>query len=222
MVFRKKRKGRRRTTRRKPKRRRINSMIVRGPQIVPDKLFTTLKYSDLKTFTGTGLQRHTYRGNSLFDPDFTGGGTQPLGFDQWATFYSRYKVHSASLSLRIMNISTSQAVQVVLVPTITSLLTSGNIQDVANMPYARSKFIQIAGGNAFSMLRNNIMTKVIRGENIRDDDYSALITSNPIKQYHWHIAIQDITSLLDIINVTIQTQITFKCEFFRRVDMVAS
>jgi len=35
---------------------------------------------------------HVFRGNSLYDPDFTGAGGQPYGHDQWATIYASYIV----------------------------------------------------------------------------------------------------------------------------------
>lgn len=38
-----------------------------------------------------------FRLNSLFDPDYTGIGHQPNGFDQWSTFYNHYTVVSAQV-----------------------------------------------------------------------------------------------------------------------------
>lgn len=41
----------------------------------------------------------TYRANSLYDPDQTGIGHQPYGFDTLATMYARYKVNGVRLDL---------------------------------------------------------------------------------------------------------------------------
>lgn len=45
------------------------------------------------------LGTYTFRANSLFDPDVTAGGHQPLGFDQWATFYKTYVVVGSKITL---------------------------------------------------------------------------------------------------------------------------
>lgn len=40
------------------------------------------------------LSSKVMRMNSIFDPDYTGVGHQPLGHDQWATYYDKYQVES--------------------------------------------------------------------------------------------------------------------------------
>lgn len=42
-----------------------------------------------------------FRLNSLFDPDFTGGGTQPTTFDQWMALYDRYRVLACTVDLTL-------------------------------------------------------------------------------------------------------------------------
>lgn len=48
-------------------------------------------------FGSTG--KHYFRANSLFDPDASGTGHQPNGFDQWSTFYNHYIVVSAKITV---------------------------------------------------------------------------------------------------------------------------
>ncbi len=62
---------------------------VMWPTVFPAKLV----YSDYRTLTCTGSQaEYVYRLNSVFDPDQTGVGGQPDGFDQLKTLYGRYRV----------------------------------------------------------------------------------------------------------------------------------
>lgn len=42
-----------------------------------------------------------WRAGSIYDPDFTGGGHQPLGHDQWAPFYDHYVVVSSKASITV-------------------------------------------------------------------------------------------------------------------------
>lgn len=61
--------------------------------LVQNKLLTSLKYCDTKTLSpGGGAAFHTFRLNSINDPDYTGVGHQPLFHDQWAALYSSYRV----------------------------------------------------------------------------------------------------------------------------------
>lgn len=39
-----------------------------------------------------GVYSYYFNATSLFDPNSSGGGHQPLGFDQWATIYAKYTV----------------------------------------------------------------------------------------------------------------------------------
>lgn len=71
-----------------------------GPVPVRKKL--RLKYVQRITINpgaSGGAVLHNFRANSLFDPDRTGTGHQPIGFDEWAVFYNRYTVVSSSIKV---------------------------------------------------------------------------------------------------------------------------
>lgn len=44
-----------------------------------------------------------YRANSLFDPDYTGVGHQPYGFDQWATLFNHYVVLGSKITFKVIS-----------------------------------------------------------------------------------------------------------------------
>jgi len=64
---------------------------------------TTLVYSQAITLTAgsVGLfgTEQVFRLNSLYDPDFTGTGHQPYGFDQLLALYNYYKVSAVDIKL---------------------------------------------------------------------------------------------------------------------------
>lgn len=56
----------------------------------------------------TGLASSiVFSGNGLYDPDITGIGTQPMGFDQMMIFYEHYTVFSARIIVTFRNYTTS-------------------------------------------------------------------------------------------------------------------
>jgi len=81
----------------------INSTsIVRGRIFspVPQEMNATLKYVDVLSGTASGINfLANYSLNSLFDPEITGTGHQPLGFDQYSTLYQQYRVNAAKIKV---------------------------------------------------------------------------------------------------------------------------
>lgn len=61
--------------------------------VFPDVALVKLPYTDTRTFTSTTgvVNRYSFL-NSLYDPDKSSGGGQPLGRDQWASLYEKYNV----------------------------------------------------------------------------------------------------------------------------------
>lgn len=45
------------------------------------------------------LAYHFFRANSLYDPDLTGTGHQPMTFDMWSTLYNHYVVCGAKITV---------------------------------------------------------------------------------------------------------------------------
>jgi hypothetical protein len=77
----------------------------------PDRIVTRLRYVDYHNLTCTAgaLGTYIYRWNSLFDPNQTGTGHQPLYFDTLAGVYDQYAVISAKAMITFTNPSTTVA-----------------------------------------------------------------------------------------------------------------
>lgn len=102
-----KRKGSTKKGRKSPYKRRALDGHVRAPRSVAlsswkQPFRTTLKYSDvvvMATTVGTGFVTYALKANSLYDPDYTGIGHQPLRFDQLAAMFNQYRVRSARIKI---------------------------------------------------------------------------------------------------------------------------
>lgn len=93
---RKRRTGRRRTKR--------LGKIVRSVDPIPRKFLTTLRYVDrvvLNAGLGT-VANHLFRCASIFDPDETGVGHQPMGRDEIAQLYTKYLVVGAKIRVEFV------------------------------------------------------------------------------------------------------------------------
>lgn len=87
-----------------------NALHIDNPSLAggafPPTLFTKMRYSQKLVLTADNLTGRTgsenaFRLNSLFDPDFTGTGHQPLGFDQLTPVYNKYCVYKVEVNVRV-------------------------------------------------------------------------------------------------------------------------
>lgn len=105
---------RRKNNRPKARRRRrtkasVPRMLSLGPTY-PNGLIAKHKYTMNKTINATyvnsdipGTALQSFRTASLFDPDRTGVGHQPLFFDEMAAIYNQYRVLGAKCRVRFVN-----------------------------------------------------------------------------------------------------------------------
>lgn len=65
-----------------------------GESAAPQCLMVKMRYAHITTSSAvtTGITFNMFNINSLFDPDRTGAGHQPMGRDQWANLYQSYQV----------------------------------------------------------------------------------------------------------------------------------
>lgn len=91
----------------KQKKWKRRSLAVVGSKIAAPRQRVQLAYGFsglVPNAAATGDQ--VFNLNSLFDPDRTGVGAQPNGFDQWAALYNRYVVYKAKVEA-IFNCNTA-------------------------------------------------------------------------------------------------------------------
>lgn len=101
MVFRKRRKFRR-----KRKRKRSGPRVTK---MIKDKTTSRLRYVDTISIdvSAASIANHVFRCNSVFDPDLTGIGHQPFGYDQHTLLYDRYRVLSSKITVTPVDVDSS-------------------------------------------------------------------------------------------------------------------
>jgi len=72
----------------------------------PPYVRRTLRYaqSNVIDVANFGTSQQVFRANSLFDPDYTGAGHQPNGFDQLIAAYNHFTVLRARLRVRVLQV----------------------------------------------------------------------------------------------------------------------
>lgn len=90
----------------KRNRRVFRRRVPRNPRttILPRRLFVKLKYASdqIGTTVSTSYGVHQFALNGCHDPDLTGGGHQPMGWDQLKALYNDYRVHACGVKVEGM------------------------------------------------------------------------------------------------------------------------
>lgn len=193
----------------------------------PEVLRTTLRYQDvysLQSATGSADQR-IFRLNSLYDPDYSGGGHQPLYFDQLAAIYSSYRVRYSKLHVSFLpltddtDITTAGPYQVGVsanssVTFSTALPTVGEQNNSQSALLARDKAaLPVNFTMTYSPKRD-------MGINVMDDTVSAAVNANPSSSYYGCIFMGDLNNSSGTVKALVT--ITFDCDFFQQNAIAGS
>lgn len=190
------------------------------PLIAEDIYLCKLRYSEAIIFDATGINQIIFRGNGVFDPNFTGSGQQPVGYDQLATLYDRTRVLSSAIEVKWSagTSGTTSFADVVIVPVIASGATFSTIDAALSNPYAKSG--TITGTDAVGWLNmHSFMTtkKMIGRKSIKyDDAYTASLTSNPDKQWFWFILAELKDRSATAMNIRATIVVTYYVEWYDR------
>ena len=106
--------------------------------VVPDIYSTKLKFAQVNSEVSSALG-YTFRGNSVYDPQFSTGGLQPKGFDQLKALYNNYRVRGCSLKVSFFN-NKSTALVVGIYPSLLSTPTP-NADDLITETHIKHKLL---------------------------------------------------------------------------------
>lgn len=222
-VVKKKRKiGKRKTTR----------LVVRQlGQIMPDKFVTSLTYCHIgqEAPAVTAQYDHQFNMNSIYDPDRSGGGHQPLGRDQLSTLYSRYRVIACKWIVDFMPEATPGPILCVTIPNNEAGALTGSSQTAVETPYAKYKttnalstaiatdvrHVRISGSADLAKIYG-----VSKETLMSDDRYAAASGADPSEFAILHVCGFSIDGNAIVVQMCVK--LIYTVEFYDRVQLTAS
>lgn len=173
-----KRKARSGMKRRNYRRGQRTTTVNRGLRPFASRYITKMKYSETFTLNLGNSYTQIMNLNSLFDPNSTGVGHQPYGFDQLATIYNRYRVISTNYVVNAYN--NSSAIRYAVLPC-NSLPPINNVSEVCENPRAKFR-VQIPGGST-TCIKGKAYLPALMGRTkqqyMADDRFQAQSTAGP-------------------------------------------
>lgn len=208
------RKARRRYRKTIRKSKTTTVVVPRGP--IAPRTIVRLKYTEGWQSDGT-IMDFRWLINSLYDPNYTGTGHQPLGFDQYATFYARYRVFKTGYILRAVSPSGSEAYNVCIVANnVTTAFTDANW--CMEQPNAITRIVSadrplIMKGSWWLPRINGVTATQYKS----DDRFQAGVTTSPTETLMMHVVYSTIgnsPSAPASAKVAFNLTLIFHCEFF--------
>lgn len=163
--------------------------VNRSLQPFAQRYICKMKYAEVRTVTGPiggGLAQYNWNLNSVFDPNLTGIGHQPYGYDQLVDLYNRYRVYRVDYVISALNTdAASQNYSVIgALPSNEPFTAAGGVSELMENP--RCKYITQAPNAALKVLRGSISLPSLVGRTkaqyMADDRYQAVATTSPAEQ----------------------------------------
>lgn len=148
-----------------------------------------LRYTSTVQYTAGAVgvygTEQIYRLNSLFDPDFSLGGTQPYGFDQLSELYKRYKVNAVTIQFEIYDPSVDGMLIGIQVqpPGGTATVTGKNVDVIKEQPMSITRNISDSGSQRLTVRQYFPMHSILGVSPIQFKadmtEYTAPVTADP-------------------------------------------
>jgi hypothetical protein len=212
---------------RRPRQRagQIRTVVLRD--IAPDSIKVPLNYTMDIDLAGAVMLDHVINLNSLYDPDATGVGNQPLGFDQWSAFYSRYRVDEVAVQVDWINNSVNSVTDILAVASnsLTAISTAATYEAGCQSPFSKTGILAIATGNNIAQFKTRYQLHRITGVSKQkyesDDAYSGTSGSSPTEDIALHLCAKDFGFATNVAT-KVRVKLTFQSTFFDRVQLTIS
>lgn len=181
-----------------------------------------------------GTNTYVFSMNSLWDPDTTGVGHQPMYFDNYAALFSRYRVNYAQVTVTVINTNVNTATAnstgtVTQQPNYAYKLAIITDRGSSDWPGKMNQLIEEGGPNIkwryvapaltgkLPKLFHSGSPHKLTGLGFTDADLSAAVTASPATQAYFAIAITSADGVTNPPSMYLNVRIKYFVEFSDRV-----
>lgn len=165
--------------------------------VLPNKTKVTLRYAQkISLNSGIGLAAtQVFSANGAYDPDISGVGHQPRGFDQYMTMYDHYQVIGSRITVAAVQPSVSGIVGIALRDT---NVATPSYTDLMEERGTNSVYGILSTSGEHVGLDLSFSQKKFFGTSDIDDKYQGSVAGNPQDGafFHvWNTAISDVVAM---------------------------
>lgn len=153
----------------------------------PDKMRAQIRYCDsfgISSITGA-IGKQLYRANSLYDPDYTNTGHQPLYYDTYAAIYDHYSVIKSHITVEFINTNTSTWVAGLVIED--DATTTSTVDTLFEQNHGVSKSLTpLSGSFSKAVFKSTFDAKKILGiDPFNTQGYKTGVASNPTEESYF-------------------------------------
>lgn len=153
--------------------------------------------------------------NSLFDPNSSGVGVQPVGFDQLSAMYGQFRVWNVRVKLSFDNPFTTSSAMYSTFATFQPVVPA-NPSAWLCQPFGTSKSVSPLGGGSSCVLQRKFSIPAVlgltKGQYQSDMDFVGTPSGNPTRQAYLMVGAQSMTAGA-VGGGNVYVQIEYEAEF---------
>jgi len=206
---------------------KINYLKLRHKTLVPDQLYTKLRFNDSLDLTNDlqSSRSFAFAMNGIHEC-LIGVGGQPLGKDQWGAFYQRYQVLASKMSITILSgagVGNSPRAEICLYPTSDAIALS--FPSCKEQPYMRHRYLTGGQNNWMGKISQYITTRKLQGRVSEDNNYTGVLpeglSNNPVTQLFWQVVVRTLDPG-DFLDHYISFDITYFVKLYQPRSLLTS
>lgn len=190
-------------------------------QLLRTKQDCVLRYHETfsinPTFGGIPAQ-FTFRSNSCFDPNFTGGGHQPRGYDQIMAMYQYLAVREAQIEIWFTPSDGAPVILGISADGTTSGLSRDTMMESRTSVYKAAGGISSSGPGYISL---RVKPWELAGTKLSENDYKHLAGGNPIITQYFNVLGMPL-EMVDNGAINCVARLTYHCQVSEPVNPIAS
>lgn len=187
---------------------------------IPPRFVTKMKYAESFVLSGTGLRTQQMNLNSLFDPNRSGLGHQPYGFDQLcgpagSALYNRYRVYRVDYVVVVAN--DVYNIHYAVLNTNDASPPIGNVSEARENP--RCQYACQNPGGTLKKITGSINLASLMGRTktqyTTSDNYQSVYSASPNELAVMNIYAQGLNDDVGVsMSHTVNVLLTYHVEFF--------
>lgn len=172
----------------------LNNIAVPRFSVLPQKRRAVHRYHEKNLALNPGLAgilaEYVFVANGMYDPNLTGSGHQPIGFDQMNLFYNQHHVIGSRIVVTIISQETTYPGIVGIYANSTAALTSSSIDTIIEQ--GNGVFSTVLTKDlpqSSSTLQFSFSTAKFSGSSkvLSDDNLAGSSSANPTTSFYYHI-----------------------------------
>ncbi len=198
----------------------------------------TFRYCDRINVDAAGsgaVSVYQYSANGMYDPDITGTGHQPLGFDQWlgtsstTGLYNHYMVVSSQITVTAFSQAadnTGEALIMIGRSDDTTVNGTDPMTLLENPTWHMSPLGCTSGGHDIAVVSHSFDAARefgLDGSSLyAKDDLKGIYSANPAEQTYYTIAVTSNNVTVNPANVSLLVEITYHAHLTERRELLSS